>query len=113
MATAITVRANQGEMLNYIVWKRQNRGTSRERPRPPEALFSPPAMQFPGPGEERSNSPGVIYPHYIGGFGRYYGKWCIREITDMQSLFFADGAPRKSRSSSCTTVEPPWSRLPR
>lgn len=76
-----------------------------------------PAMQFLGPGEESVRLHGVIFPHFFGGFGqleqmradaakgkkygvvsgfgRYYGKWCIRTIDDDQTLFFADGAPRK------------------
>lgn len=76
-----------------------------------------PAMQFLGPGEEGVRMRGTIYPHYMGGFGqleqmrseaakgkprgvvsgfgRYYGKWCIRSINDTQSFFLADGSPRK------------------
>lgn len=76
-----------------------------------------PAMQFMGPGEETVGLRGIIYPHYMGGFGqlermresaaggnpyhlatgygRNYGKWCIKSIGDQHTLLFPDGSPRK------------------
>lgn len=80
-----------------------------------------PAMQFLGPGEESVQLDGVIYPHYMGGFGQlmqmreaasrgdffalasgagnaigvYHGRWCIRNISDAQSYFHKSGAPLK------------------
>ena len=51
-------------------------GTSRERARPPEALFPRPAMQFPGPGEDTVKLASV-------------------PMSEMQRCFLSDGAPRK------------------
>lgn len=76
-----------------------------------------PAMQFLGPGVETIMLDGVIYPHYHGGlaqvermrregelgrayglssgFGRYFGRFVIVSVRDIQSYFLSNGAPRK------------------
>jgi hypothetical protein len=85
-----------------------------------ERIGRRPAMQFLGPGEETVELRGVIYPkdpRFGGGFsqlenmrkeamrgrprgvasslGRYHGRWCIKEVSDVQTYFAKNGAPRK------------------
>ena len=76
-----------------------------------------PMQQFLGPGEEELRLHGVLFPHKYGGYGQlnkmrdeaqsgtpynladargnFYGKWCIRLITDEQEFFYPNGAPRR------------------
>lgn len=80
-----------------------------------------PAMQFTGPGGETIELEGVIHPHYKGGLGqldamraeaatgkplllvdgrgRQWGKYCIMEIRETQTLFAAGGVPLKQQFS--------------
>jgi phage protein U len=82
-----------------------------------ERIGMAPAKQFVGPGECTVSIEGVIYPHYAGGlrqidqmiaqaglgsplqlvtgYGRYLGLYCIEKVTDDQSVFMQDGAPKK------------------
>lgn len=91
--------------------------TWRYRWEPLNRVGRRPAMQYLGPGEEIVVLPGVIYPHYYGGFdqlermrsdaargaklpmasglGRFHGIWGITEIKDKQAYFLPNGAPRK------------------
>jgi phage protein U len=87
---------------------------------PQDRIGRRPAMQFLGPGDEIVELRGTIYPQdprFGDGFrqlesmrkeaekgrprgvasnlGRYYGRWCIVRISDVQSFFTKDGAPRK------------------
>lgn len=76
-----------------------------------------PARQYVGPGEDTISLPGVLLPQLAGsrlsldvlremantgrawvlvdGTGRVYGAWVIDRVTEGQSLFFRDGAPRR------------------
>ncbi len=76
-----------------------------------------PALQFTGFGVETIELEGVIYPHFKGGLrqatlmraeaglgkplilisgnGFAFGRWCIVKISENQSVFMKDGAPRK------------------
>jgi phage protein U len=76
-----------------------------------------PTLQFTGFGVETIDLEGVIYPHFKGGLkqitlmraqaglgkplflvsgnGFAFGRWCIVKITENQSNFLNDGAPRK------------------
>jgi phage protein U len=88
--------------------------------KPQDRIGRRPAMQFLGPGMETVSLKGVLYPgdpRLGSGFkqlenmrkeamfgvprgvasslGRYYGLWCITEITDVQSYFDPNGSPRK------------------
>lgn len=76
-----------------------------------------PARQFTGPGDDTITLSGVLYPELTGGkislaalqamaaegkawpliegTGIFYGLFVIEEISQTDSLFFADGAPRK------------------
>ncbi|MBI2306108.1 MAG: phage tail protein [Rhodocyclales bacterium] len=76
-----------------------------------------PARQFTGPGDDVITLSGVLYPELTGGkislaalqamanegkawpliegTGIFYGLFVIEEISQTDSLFFADGAPRK------------------
>lgn len=76
-----------------------------------------PARQFTGPGDDVITLSGVLYPELTGGkislaalqsmaaegkawpliegTGIYYGLFVIEDISQTDSLFFADGAPRK------------------
>ena len=82
-----------------------------------ERLGVEPAMQYTGKGVETVNLDGVIYPQYQGGLsqisimrnqaglgqpllliagnGFTFGRWCIASIDEGQSIFLADGTPRK------------------
>jgi len=81
-----------------------------------------PALQWLGPGVETVTLQGIIYPRdprtrgdqgfaqleqmrqeamqgiprgVASHLGRYYGLWCITNISDVQSYFFKDGRPQK------------------
>jgi len=81
-----------------------------------------PALQWLGPGVETVTLNGVIYPRdprtrgdqgfaqleqmraeamqgiprgVASQLGRYYGQWCITNITDVQTFFFRDGRPQR------------------
>jgi phage protein U len=74
-------------------------------------------MQFVGPGTDTITLEGTIYPHFKGGVsqvdsmrsqastgeplmlisgnGKAFGRWCITSISDTQTTFIKNGAPRK------------------
>lgn len=76
-----------------------------------------PARQFLGPGDDTITLSGVLYPELTGGkislaalkamadegrswpliegTGLFYGLYVIEEISQTDSVFFPDGAPRK------------------
>ena len=76
-----------------------------------------PARQFVGPGSETLELEGVVYPTHQGGVGQVaslralagtgepldlsdglgatWGQWVIERVEETQSVFFADGRPRK------------------
>lgn len=76
-----------------------------------------PARQFVGPGDSTITPSGVLYPEITGGkislmalelmadtgkawpliegTGLYYGLYVIEELSQTDSVFFPDGAPRK------------------
>lgn len=79
-----------------------------------------PVKQFVGPGEDRIEIQGAIYPAFrrqrqglaqlaymreaaamgephlmVDGTGRVWGLFVIESVTEDQAVFFADGAPRK------------------
>lgn len=76
-----------------------------------------PARQFVGPGDSTITLSGVLYPEITGGkislmalelmadtgkawpliegTGLYYGLYVIEELSQTDSVFFPDGAPRK------------------
>lgn len=76
-----------------------------------------PGQQFIGPGEDRIDLSGVIYPAFRGGLGqldemraeagkgeplmmvdgmgRVWGDFCITEVRETQTVFFSNGTPRK------------------
>ena len=80
-------------------------------------LTREPAMQYMGPGSVNINLSGSIYPTYRGGLnqindmvneakkgkpltlvdgrGNNHGRFCIKQISDTQQVFFGDGTPRK------------------
>lgn len=80
-------------------------------------LNNDPAMQFVGNGNETIKISGTIYPQFKGGLrqitlmrteagtgipmmlisgnGNAFGRWCIIDITETQSIFMKDGTPRK------------------
>lgn len=82
-----------------------------------DRLGRAPAQQFLGPGTEDITLKGVIYPHYRGGLrqveamraiastgvplmlvdglGWVWQRWVITEVTEVKSVLFADGTPRK------------------
>ncbi len=75
------------------------------------------ARQYTGPGGETLELEGVLYPHHAGGLGQVeamrtlagkgeplrltdgrgkaWGRWCIERVEETQTVFFADGTPRK------------------
>jgi len=79
------------------------------------------ARQFVGIGDETISLQGIIYPEFKGGLkqldtmrdlagqgkpqiltdgtGKVWGKWCISTVEETQTLFFADGTPRKQEFS--------------
>jgi len=86
------------------------------------------AHQYVGPGADQITLPGVLLPQLAGtrlsldilremantgrawilidGTGRIYGTFIIERITEGQSLFFRDGAPRRIEFSlSLTRVD--------
>lgn len=82
-----------------------------------ERIDRHPAMQYVGPGHTSFSLAGVIYPHFRGGIGqveamrqagaagqphvlvsglgRIFGQFVIISIDETQTIFFADGTPRK------------------
>lgn len=76
-----------------------------------------PVQQYIGPGDDTITLDGTIYPYYSGGLGqvsemralagggesllmvdgtgRVWGKFCITEVRETQTTFFAGGQPRK------------------
>ncbi|EGG94654.1 hypothetical protein IMCC1989_2526 [gamma proteobacterium IMCC1989] len=86
-------------------WSKQNR------------LGGNPALQFLGPDEDNITLPGIIYPHYKGGFGQLdamrkeadkgeplllitgkgvvLGHWAIKSITENEDTFEKDGTSKK------------------
>lgn len=80
-------------------------------------LGKDPAMQYVGPGTDTITLEGTIYPHFKGGVsqvdsmrsqastgeplmlisgnGKAFGRWCITSISDTQTTFMKNGAPRK------------------
>lgn len=85
-----------------------------------ERVGRKPAQQNTGQGADTITLSGVIYPHYYGGLGQikamrdmaetgrpmqlvyafevvgqFAGQWCITEIKETRTVFFADGTPRK------------------
>jgi hypothetical protein len=80
-----------------------------------------PALQFVGPGQESIELSGTIYPLYKGGIGQLnqmrqqagtgtplilvdglgniWGKWCIEEIQETQTVFLPGGIPQKQSFS--------------
>lgn len=82
-----------------------------------DRLGRDPAQQFLGPGAEEIQLEGVIHPHYRGGLrqveamrliartgeplmlvdglGWVWQRWVITEVTEVKSVLFADGTPRR------------------
>lgn len=80
-------------------------------------LSREPAMQYMGPGSVTINLSGSIFPTYRGGLGQIddmvkeakkgkpltladgqgvnHGRFCIKQISDTQQIFFGNGMPRK------------------
>ncbi len=76
-----------------------------------------PAQQFIGPGEDRVQLEGVIYPHFRGGMGqleqmraeaakgepllvvdgtgRVWGWFCLTEVRETRRTFFSNGQARR------------------
>lgn len=76
-----------------------------------------PALQYIGPGQENIEISGTIYPTFNGGtgqlndmrkeagqgeplilvdgLGNVWGKWCIEEIQEGQTVFLPGGIPKK------------------
>lgn len=82
-----------------------------------ERIGRHPAMQFIGEGHTKITLDGTIYPHFAGGLGqleqmrglaglgvplilvsgggRIFGQFVIMAVDETQTVFFANGAPRK------------------
>lgn len=82
-----------------------------------DRIGRPPALQFVGPGEDKVNISGVIYPHFRGGLrqvdmmaaqanraaplsfmdgmGRWWGNFVVLSCQETRTTFMSDGAPRK------------------
>ena len=82
-----------------------------------ERLGSLPAVQYAGPGSEKVELSGTIYPHFRGGLaqldamraeadkgqplrlvdgrGLYWGLYVITRVSETQSLLGARGEPRR------------------
>lgn len=82
-----------------------------------ERIGKEPLLQAIGPGYDRIDLDGVIYPHFRGGLGQInamrdsaqkqeplmlingqgnvLGRFVITQIEESQNTFLADGAPRK------------------
>ena len=93
------------------------RRVASARWQPQNRVGRAPALQFSGPGTEKVNLRGVIYPHYTGGLGQLegmrmqcklglphmfvsglgfvFGLWVITRVSDTQEFFDASGSPRK------------------
>lgn len=88
-----------------------------------------PARQYTGPGTETISLVGVIYPYaadqpaatlvldqlraqagqglpllLTDGRGRVWGRWCVENIEETRSVFFADGSPRKIEFSLALAI---------
>jgi len=82
-----------------------------------ERIQNDPALQYVGPGEEKIDLDGVIYPHYRGGLGQVdtmkrsadwgeplllvdgrgfvHGSWVIMSVEETHEVFLQNGVPRK------------------
>lgn len=82
-----------------------------------ERVGGRPKQQYIGPGEETVSMDGSIYPAFRGGLGqidrmrveankgearllvdgtgKVWGRYCITEIRETQTVFFSNGKPRK------------------
>lgn len=82
-----------------------------------ERIHNDPALQYVGPGEEKIELDGIIYPHYRGGLGQIdamkesadqgeplllvdgrgyvHGYWVIMSAQETQEVFLQNGVPRK------------------
>ena len=80
-------------------------------------ILGEPAMQFIGIGSDTIKLDGAIYPQFKGGLrqitlmraqaglgiplmlisgnGSAFGRWCIMDISETQTVFMADGTARK------------------
>ena len=97
----------------YEAFKRQTEYNWQSQNR----IGAEPAMQFVGGGEDTISLEGTIYPHFRGGLrqvslmraqaglgrplflisgnGAAFGRWCITEVGEEQTVFMRDGAARK------------------
>lgn len=86
-----------------------------------ERIGRHPAMQFLGVGHTTFRLKGTIYPNFKGGirqidkmrdqagtgapqflvsaFGRIFGQFAITSVGEVQTIFFANGVPRKMEFS--------------
>jgi phage protein U len=84
---------------------------------PQARIGQPPGLQYLGPGDEGLELEGVIYPNFKGGLGqveamrreagkgqplqltdglgRAWGHYVITRIEETQTVFFANGQPRR------------------
>lgn len=82
---------------------------------------APPLMQFTGGGTDTITLQGTILPGFRGGTGQvsqlrlqaeiglplplisgqgnFFGLWCIANVSEIQEIFWSDGAPRKQQFS--------------
>jgi hypothetical protein len=104
--------------LDTAAYERLERAVQYTWPSQPR-IGQRPGRQFTGIGEESIDLPGVIYPQFRGtlnemktlramaeegepkllvdGRGNVWGKYCIEEIKETQSVLFSDGVPREVR----------------
>lgn len=102
--------------LDTIPYQQLHRQTSWRHPSSAR-VGRRPARQFVGPGDDIITLSGVLYPEITGGkvslsmlrymastgkawpliegTGYIYGLFVIEDIDETDSIFFADGAPRK------------------
>lgn len=102
--------------LHTVPYQQLQRQMSWRHPSLPR-VGKRPARQFAGPGDDTITLSGVLYPEITGGkislaalqamgdegmawpliegTGIFYGLFVIEEISQTDSIFFADGAPRK------------------
>ncbi|WP_072670544.1 phage tail protein [Vibrio injensis] len=84
-----------------------------------ERIGRTPARQFVGPGDDRQDLEGVIYPHFRGGpgqldamreeaaqgtplllvdgEGRIHGRWVIERVEETKSVIDEKGRPRRQQ----------------